>query len=45
MSEQNWLSRISDTTRRDYGYTFKRFLAWKKDHGDKFRDMTPDELI
>jgi len=45
MSEQNWLSRIGESTRRDYAYTFKRFLAWKIENGDKFRDMSPDELI
>jgi len=45
MSEKNWLSRIGETTRKDYEYTFKRFLKWKAKYGDKFRDMSPDEMI
>ena len=45
MSENNWLSRIGETTRRDYRYTFRRFLKWKAEHGDKFGDMSPDELV
>lgn len=45
MSAQNWLSRIGENTRRDYEYTFKRFLKWKTENGGKFSDMSPDELI
>lgn len=45
MSEQNWLSRIGETTRRDYGYTFTRFMEWKSENGGKFSDMSPDEMI
>lgn len=45
MSVENWLSRIGETTRRDYAYTFKRFIAWKSENGGKFSDMSPDELI
>lgn len=45
MSVENWLSRIGETTRKDYAYTFKRFLAWKSENGGKFKDMSPDELL
>ena len=45
MSEQNWLSRLGEITRRDYGYTFQRFMAWKSENGGKFADMSADEMI
>ncbi len=45
MSVQNWLSRIGETTRRDYAYTFKRFMAWKTENGGNFSNLSPDELI
>jgi len=45
MSLQNWLGRIGENTRRDYEYTFNRFMIWKGENGEKFRDLSPDELI
>ena len=45
MSQQNWLSRLGESTRKDYEYTFKRFLKWKIENGGKFSEMTPNEMI
>lgn len=45
MSLNNWLSRVKEITKRDYGYTFNRFEMWKLENGGKFRDMSPDQLI
>ena len=45
MSVENWLSRIGETTRKDYSYTFNRFEMWKLEKGGKFADMSPDALI
>ena len=44
-AKQNWLERVSMGTRRDYAYTFDRFMIWKNENGGKFADMTPDQMI
>jgi len=45
MTVENWLSRVSPVTQRDYRYTFARFMKWKEENGGKFANMTPDEMI
>jgi len=40
------MSRLnSPKTKKDYKYIFTRFTKWQKEHGGKFKDMTPNELV
>lgn len=45
MSVENWISRVGDVTKKDYGYTFARFMKWKAENGGKFADYSADELV
>lgn len=46
MSVERWMGRLgSPKTRKDYRLAFNRFIQWKKEHGGKFADMSPDDLV
>lgn len=44
-SVDNWLSRMGETTARNHRINFDVWMAWMRENGGAFRDMTPDELV
>jgi len=44
-SVENWLGRMGDVTARNHRINFWVWMAWMKENGGAFKDMTPDELV
>jgi len=42
---ERWFARLSPKTIRTNKYILTEWLSWMKDNGDKFSNLSPDELV